>query len=375
MTSTSVRLMASLSALWRRFVTPVDRYIGAAALRAMLLVAAALTALFSLLEFVEQLSSVGQGTYSLGDAMSYVLLTTPSRLLQVAPVAILLGSLLALGVFARNSELIAFQSVGISKLRIMGAVLKLAIPIVVVLFLMAEFVIPPAQQRAQLDRTYALAAATPLRGDTSFWARGDHEYLNVQRFDSAASAEDIDIYAFADDGSLTSFVHAERADIDPDGTWSLHDVVQKRADGAEFVTEHLDTLNWTSFVSTAQVRFLMLPPEAMPPIALYRYVRELARRHEQAIRYDQELWRKISIPLSIVAMILITGPFVFGPPRAQSTGRQMTIGAIFGIVFSLCQQIAGHLGLLLDLNPMVASLAPSLLLIALSLHLFRRAQR
>ena len=375
MIASSVRLMARLRALWLKSATPVDRYIGTAALRAIVLVAAALTALFSLLEFVEQLSSVGEGTYGLSDALAYVLLTAPSRLLQVTPVSMLLGCLLALGVFARNSELIAFQSLGISEVRIIGAVLKLAVPIVVVLFLMAEFVIPPAQQLAQSQRTAALASTTPERGDSSFWARGDHEYLNVQRFDSARVAKNIDIYAFADDGSLTSFVHAERADIEPDGTWSLGDVMRKRVEGSEFSTDRLDTLVWPSFVSASQIRFLMLPPEFMPPVALYRYVQELAQHHQQAIRYEQEFWRKVSIPFSIVAMILIAAPFVFGPPRAQSTGRQITIGAVFGIVFSLSQQIAGHLGLLLDFNPVIAALAPSLMLIALASHLFRHVRR
>ena len=370
-----VRLVPPLLAARATIMTPVDRYVGAAALRAFILVATTLTALFSLLEFVEQLASVGQGRYGLNDALAYVLLTAPARLLQVTPVAMLLGCLLALGAFARNSELIALQSLGISEIRIVGAILKLAVPVVLILFLMAEFVIPPAQQRAQAERTAALALTASPRTDTSFWVRGDHQYLNVQQFDSVAAARNIDIYTFADDGSLTGFIHAERADIEPDGTWSLIDVVKKRIDASTFETEHLDTLSWPSFVSEPQIQFLMLPPETMPPIALYRYVRDLAKRHQQAIRYEQELWRKASVPFSIVAMILIAAPFVFGPPRAQSTGRQITIGALFGIVFSLSQQIVGHLDLLLGLNPMIAALAPSLALMALASHLFRRARR
>ena len=369
------RLIVPLQTTYSAIITPFDRYIGAAALRAFVLVAAALTALFSLLEFVEQLSSVGQGHYGLNDALTYVLLTTPFRLLQVTPVSMLLGCLLALGAFAKNSELIALQSLGISEVRIIGAVLKLAVPVIVALFLMTEFVIPPTQQLAQAQRGSALSFVAPLRSDTSFWAQGDHQYLNVQQFELGNAARNIDIYAFADDGSLTSFVHAERADIKPDGTWSLVDVVRKRLDDSKFETEHLATLPWSSFVSAEQIQFLILPLETIPPIALYRYVRDLGQRHQQAIRYEQELWRKASIPLSIVAMILIAAPFVFGPPRGQSTGRQITIGAVFGIVFSLTQQIIGHLDLLLDLNPVIAPLAPSLWLMILASYLFRRAHR
>ena len=51
------------------------------------------------------------------------------------------------------------------------------------------------------------------------------------------------------------------------------------------------------------------------------------------------------------------------------------IGAIFGIVFSLSQQIADYLALLLDLNPAIPALVPSLLLMVLAFYLFRRAHR
>jgi lipopolysaccharide export system permease protein len=369
------RAMRELRGAWARLETPLDRYIQAAALRAIGLVAGALTTLFSLLEFVEQLSSVGQGHYRLVDALSYVLLTAPDRLLQVVPISMLLGSLLALGALAKNSELIALMGLGISEGRIIGSVLKLAVPITLVLFLVAEFVVPPAQQQAQAQRTSALAESDNVRNEDSFWAQGDHEYLNVQRFDSADTATGIDIYNFGDDGALESYIHADSALINPDGIWQLAGVRRKHIVDSGFQTEHLDHFAWHSFMPPSQIQLLMLPPETMPPIALYHYVRELEDSHQQAIRYEQELWRKLGIPLSMVAMIMIAAPFVFGPPRSQNTGQQITIGAVFGIVFSLAQQIVGHLDLLLDLNPAATAIGPSLVLIGLSIYLFRRAHR
>src|SRR5215469_4768123 len=230
----STGLSPRLRAVWSAVVTPLDRYIEVVAFRAIVLVAGALTALFSLLEFVEQLASVGEGRYGLSDAFVYVVLTAPSRLLQVMPVSILIGSLLALGRLARNSELTALRSLGISESRIIGSLLKLAVPIIIVLFLVAEFVVPPAQQLAQTQRIAALASSTSDSADSNFWTEGDHQYLNVQHFPAATAAEGIDIYVFADDGSLTSFIHAERADIRPDGTWLLTDVLRKTVDGSDF---------------------------------------------------------------------------------------------------------------------------------------------
>jgi lipopolysaccharide export system permease protein len=185
----------------------------------------------------------------------------------------------------------------------------------------------------------------------------------------------VDIFSFDADGNLKGFVHAARAEIRPDGNWLLTGVVQKRLNGSEFKTDRLPRLLWHAFLPPNQSQSLVLPPESMAPTELYRYVRDLAVRHQQALRYEQELWAKISIPLSILAMIMISVPFVFGSPRMQSTGRQITIGAICGMVFVLVQQIASRLDLLLNLNPAVTALGPPLLLMALAVYLFRRQHR
>jgi hypothetical protein len=99
-----------------------DRYIGWTILRTFLVIAAGLTALFSLLSFVEQLGLVGEGHYRVLDALAYTVLTAPDRLLQLAPVAMLLATLLGLAKLARGSELTALCSFGVSEAGIIGAV-------------------------------------------------------------------------------------------------------------------------------------------------------------------------------------------------------------------------------------------------------------
>lgn len=376
-------------AAWAGIATPLDRYIGAAVLRTFILAASGLTGLFSLLTFVDQLAQVGQGRYSVSDALAYVLLTAPSRLVQAAPVAMLIGCLLALGALGRGSELTAMRSLGVSESRIIGAVLKLAVPIILALFLIAEFVVPPAQEHADTARTTALSRAATdhgpdsFQGQGGFWAQGGaaagsagaRQFLNVQRFRGKDEAEGIDIYSFAADGRLARLLRADRAEIRPDGIWLLRDVRQQTITASGVRAEHLASFPWHPFLSPAQIRLLRLPPEAMPPVELFRYVRDLRRDHLQGLRYAQELWRQIGIPLSLVAMILASAPFVFAPARHQGVGQQVAIGAIIGIVFSLVQQLAGHLTLLLDLDPAATALAPPLLLTMLSVHLFLRANR
>jgi lipopolysaccharide export system permease protein len=349
----------------------LDRYIEASTLKSLVLVVSGLAALFSLLEFVDQLRDVGTGHYRVTDAFLYVLLTVPSRLLQLMPVSLLLGSLFALGNLSNGSELIAMQSVGISERRIVGWVLKLAVPIVVILFLVAEFVIPTAQRLAQADRMSRMSTETSIEDGNGFWAENDHQYLNVRYVDYGNVPRDIYIYDFSGAGELKSFVHADSATID-DRIWHLAGVVRTELN-PEAKTEQLDTLPWPSFLSSHQVQLLILPPDSMPPIELYRYIRDLKQENHQAARLEQAFWTKVSLPLSMVAMVLVATPFVFGPPRARSAGQRITVGAAVGIVFSLIQQLTNLVGLLLDLSPAFAALAPSALLMAFAYYLQRRS--
>ena len=354
-------------------MTLLDRYIQVATLKVLVLACAGLTALFSLLELVNQLHEVGKGRYRLVDAIAYVLLTAPGRLLQLMPVSMLLATLFALGNLASHNELTVMRATGISVPRIIGSVLKLAGPVLLVLFLAAQFVIPRAERLAQVERTSRLAASSaPLRTGNSFWVEGDHTYVNVRRFDHGNVPADIHIYVFGSDGTLSTFIRAGTADVLPDGTWLLSDVLRRQFNRPGSETEHLAALAWHSFLRPQQVPLLVLPPESLPPVGLYEYVRDLERRQQPAGSYAQELWGKIDIPLAIAAMILIAVPLVLGPLRAHGAGQRVMIGAMVGVVFSLVQETTSYLGQLLHLDPALAATAPSLIVIAAALWLLRR---
>jgi lipopolysaccharide export system permease protein len=355
-------------------MTRLEIYVAACVLRAVLLSAAALVALFSLLEFVDQLGAVGQGSYNLGDALVYALLTVPARMLQVAPVAMLLGTLLGLGLLGRQSELVIMQSLGMSAARIAGTVVKLALPMVILLLLAAEYLVPPAQALADSRRAAEISAGAPALNVAGFWAQKDGSFLSVQRI-RGDQPQNINIYSFAPDGSLTRSLHAITAEVEPGGTWRLRNVTEETVTESQFSVRHYGQLDWPGFVQPAEIRLLLLPPDALPPLALFSYIGVLEQRHQQAIRYRQQLWATLSLPFSMLAMIMIATAFVFGAARARSAGQQIIIGGIIGIGFLFLQQITAYLVLLLDLDPAPATLALPLLLSAAAFLQFWRAQQ
>lgn len=350
----------------------LDRYIGWTVCRAFLMVIVGLTALFSLLAFVEQLGLVGQGHYKLSDALLYTLLTAPNRLLQIAPIAMLLGSLIGLGSLAKNSELTAFRSFGISQARILGAVTKICGPIILALFLLAQFIIPPAQQAAQREQATALGDALPGLSNGGFWTQKDDIFLNVKRFSGGAHLSGISIFTFQPRGVLSSYIEAETAIPQPNGIWHLNNVTHYTVTHGQISAQRIAALDWTPFLTTQQLKLLTLPPETMPPLALYAYVRQLKREHQEALSYEETFWGMVAVPVSLIGMTLIAGPFVFGLYRGGGAGRQLVIGALLGMFFLIIQEIIGYLGLLLALSPAFSALAPSVLLLLVGFWLLAR---
>lgn len=357
-----------------RLTEMLDRYIAQIVTRAFLLIIVGLTALFSLLAFVEQLSLVGEGQYKLHDALIYTVLTAPSRLLQIAPIAMLLGTLVGLGALAKNGELTAFRSFGISQARIIGAALKICIPIIVGLFFVAQFVVPPAQQAAQREKAAALGDALPGLSNGGFWTQKDGVFLNVQNYTGSRIIRGVSIFTFAPHGVLQTLIQADSATPEPNGVWQLQNVRRYTLTDHQITVDSTATLSWKPFLTTRQLTLLSLPPQTMPPLALYRYVRQLKAQHQEALVYEQTFWNMVAIPLSLIGMTLIAGPFVFGLQRSGGAGRQIVVGALIGMSFILVQQIIGYLGLLLALSPAFSALAPSLLLLAIGGWSMERGQ-
>jgi lipopolysaccharide export system permease protein len=351
----------------------IDRYIGVLTLRIFLLAMAGLTTLFSLLDFVQQLSLVGQGSYDARDALIYTAFTAPARVLQLAPVGMLLASLLALGGLARNAELTAWRSLGVSEARIIGALVKLSVPIIFALFLIAQYVVPTAQQLAQRAQEAALGESATTMHYGGFWVAHDQQYVNVQHFGYDRTPQDIDIYSFMPDGSMTDYKHADSATINPDGSWQLQNVLEKRVQGTQFVTTWQPSLIWQSFVTPQHMQLLQLPASTMPPVELFRYIHEQKRNDQRAISDELVFWNMVSIPLSLLALVIVAAPFAFGTHRMQSAGRQVLVGALLGIGFELAQQLALTFGARSSVAPALVALAPTLLLGGVGIYVLQRA--
>ena len=120
----------------------LTRYLGREIYSSIALVLFALLMLFAFMDLIRELSSLGQGQYHLGYVLLFVLLTVPGHIYELFPVAVLVGTILALVQMAASSELTVYRSSGTSLLQMILALFKIALPIVLVGFVCGEYFAP-----------------------------------------------------------------------------------------------------------------------------------------------------------------------------------------------------------------------------------------
>lgn len=347
------------------------RYIARAMAQGYLLVALVFVALFSFIELIQQLDDVG-AAYRMADAFLYVLMMLPRRLLDATPVIALLGTLVPLGLLADGNEILAMRAAGLPLRRLIGMVLAPGLTLLLLMLLMAQFVAPPLEMRAERMRAAALAEDVSVDFRGGFWSRDGRSFVNVGRMLRGRTPSDVTVYDFDAAGRLQRYVHAQRAQLEQGRTWRLQDVVVRDLLPAPARGQKLAQMDWDSFLNAQQLGVLVVPPQALSPIDLYFYVRDLRARNEQVPQEELRLWQQLAQPLVTLAMMLVAIPLVLGSNRSSTLSRRVLAGTVAGIGLYFVSQTLGYLGLLLHLPAPLTALALPTLILLFAGRLLRR---
>ena len=161
------------------------------------------------------------------------------------------------------------------------------------------------------------------------------------------------------------------ADFIERDVWELKEATIKTFTGNRIDSVSMDSMRWRSFLNPDDIATLTKSPESLSPIELFLHVRFLRATGQEAKAYALALWRKIGGALTMIAMLLLSIPFVFGSVRT-GLGNRLVFATMLGISVYLFDQIVANTGLLLHLNPAFIALSPGLLLIGLASFWLRR---
>lgn len=325
------------------------------------LVLLAFLMLFAFFDLIHQLESIGKGGYQIQHALGYVALTLPGRLYELFPIGVLIGTLYALTVLARHSEITVLRAAGLSTGDLLLTLAKIGTVFVVLTLLMGELVAPPAERAAQQLRLRAMGSMVAQEFRSGLWVKDERSFVNVREVLPDASLQNVRIFEFDDRFQLLSISQAERGSYLRDGNWLLDGVVRTVFSGEAAHVERFRELNWKSGLSPDLLAVLMVVPERMSLVNLYLFVRHLSGNQQKTDRYDIAMWKKLIYPLAALVMMALALPFAYMQDRMGAVSIRVFAGIMLGIGFHMLNGLFSSLGIINSWPPFFSAITPSVL--------------
>ena len=353
----------------------LKHYLAREIVSSILLIMVALLAMFSFFDLIQELESVGKGTYGIGQVLLFVLLSAPGHVYEVVPVAVLVGTMYALGQFSRYSELIVLRVSGVSISSIGLGLLRVGLLFALLTFVIGELVTPLSEKTAQRLRIKATDSVVAQDFRSGLWVKDGSSFVNVETVSADAGLLNIHIYEFDDAFRLRTITNAKSAHFTGDG-WQLKQVSQTFfGQQNKVLIKHFPEATWKSLIRPELLNVLLVTPEKMSAWNLYSYINHLSANKQNTSRYEIALWSKMAYPLACLVMVVLALPFGFLQQRSGAASTKIFAGIMLGIVYQVLNRVFVHLGLLNDWSPLFSAVVPTLLFLSAGLFMLFWVER
>jgi len=348
----------------------------------------ALVALFLFFDVLSELGSVN-AKYTLPLALLHVLLKAPSRMVEIIPIAGLIGSIYVFAMMASQSEFTIFRVAGLDIKRSLLTLGKVSLPIVVFTLLISEVMGPYAESLSERIRMQALGSTFSSQFRSGVWIkdqlrdsdgsgpiRPGVRYVNVGAIDQNDQIRQIRMYEFDPNYRLLSIRSAASGRFDNRGIWELNDIsetrfIEKRSnDPLDAVysaqTKVIPKLSLESQVTPQILNVLLISPEKMSIVSLGRFILHLQDNKQDLQRHSIAFWKKLIYPFIIFVMLALALPFAFMKIRSGSVGIKVFGGIMLGMSFQLFNTLFSSIGLLGALPAFFTAIFPPLVYLVLA---------
>jgi lipopolysaccharide export system permease protein len=342
---------------------------------------AGFASLYLVVDFIEKISEFVTREIPLGVVATYFAAQVPGVVVLLVPVAALASCLITLVLLARNSEIIAFKSSGVSLVRLARPLLAAGLVLSAAMLLAGNLVTPATSRVAngiwdgQVRQNRAGAAAEVVE---NVWIRDVRLFERMDSYDEARSLGlGLTVLILDENLDLSRRIEADRGFFSPGGL-RLFGVREKayryRGGGGP-----------PSF-TYRQIDELLLPGHPMPPPGLGRGanqrsdelgVGDLAASIEglkaegfNPVRQVVDFHLKFASPLLTLIMVVVGVPIGFWRERGGNVAVGLVSGLALSFVYLVTQELSRSMGYAGLLPPLVAAWLPNVFFGLVGLYLF-----
>ncbi len=350
----------------------LDRYIRTAVIGSTCVVAAILLGVQSFMQFFSQLNDIGKANYTAWKALLFILTKLPLDLYQFFPMIAFLGCLIGLGRLASQSELLVMRSNGVSIVRIAGSLIKTAVWMLIVVVFIGEFVAPALQISAEKMKAAALGREMGYKSLSGFWLRDKNAFVHIGSVETSKQIADVEVFDIDANHHLQVSARAKRGVLNKHGSWVLEDVAEDIFTANKVIKKHLKRLPMHFVFNPLIVNTGRKSVDQLSTYGLYKIIKYRTHAGLAVSQYRYAFWRRILEPVSIIVMICLGIPFIFGSLRSASMGLRIITGISVGFVFYMLDRFFGPLSMVYQIPSVLAAFIPTVFFAVACVILLRR---
>ena len=353
----------------------LDRYITKTLLKYSLSAMMVLVSIFAFFKFLEEVNDIGRVSYTLLDAVIYIGFLLPKITYEVSSVIILLGAVLGLGHLAAHSELIVMRSSGISIAKITKITLRVSISFVILAMILGEFIAPWSYNQAQIYRAKALGETIVTSNQQGFWIKDKDNFIHVEKNLDGKVFNNVTLIKKKSANLLDSVVYSDKAIFDK-GKLSLQKTSYYQVDSTGKFTK-IKQENRKQYQSEVAfdkdlINSLKKDPRELSTFQLFKHIGFLSQNGLSTGDYEAEFYKRTMKPITLVAMILLVVPFVFGSLRNASLGKRIFLGIVISLIFHQFSKLGVWVPKILNLDYFLSASLPTLIVLIFALFILYR---
>jgi len=346
-------------------VSLISRYILSAFARIFGLSLGAFAGIYLLVDFFERVDDFIGHKARFSQYILYFANKIPLIIVQIAPMAVLMGVFMTLGGLSRNSELTAMRASGISLWRITTPLLTAALLITGTLQVANEFVVPLSAQKVNyILRTEVKGKPELAVKRDRLWFREGNSIINIRlALPEKNLLQGVTIFRIGEDFKLLSRIDAPSAAY-VNGEWLFENATVREfptGKGTVPIIQHFDRQVVDLTKTPDDFRTAERRTEELGVRELYKMATKLAEEGYDAIHYRVDMHARLATPFASFIMAFLGIPFALQKKRGASLAMGITISVAIGISYHIIQAMLLAFGYSSVIPPLVATWAPNIL--------------
>lgn len=308
----------------------INRYIVAETVKYLFLSLLSVLCIFVAVDYLGTMDEFIEAKISLWRAFQFVILKIPFICTQSMPVILLLAILISFGLMSKRNELIILNSSGISIFAVAKPVLAVAAATGLIVFYLAEQVVPLTMQQANAIQTIEIRKKTNVKvKERNIWIRGNRQITHIQYFNPARrTINGFTRFYFDDAFRLSRRLDARSGHYDQN-RWQLFQCMDQRLDVRTntYAIRFHDRLDEKLDLHPDDFRQIVRKSEEMTYRDLSEYVRKVEGEGYDATAYRVDLYAKVAYPFVCIIMAMVA----IGLTARRRLNKGLPISITYGI--------------------------------------------